>query len=239
MRLIMLGKLALWVHEKERALHRSYGNDISTPSARKQSWRHYLWLDHGILRYWWKNFAEIAPGVYRSNHPHHARFVQFKEMGIKAVLNLRGAVQKSPYLFEADSCEALGLTLIDVPLGAREFPQRERLILLLDTFETIEKPFVMHCKSGADRTGLAGALYLLIYTDADDDAVRKQLSFKYIHIRKSATGCLDFLLEAYLKRRDETGISLRDWVIAEYDRDALIADYDAKKATEKFWQGWI
>jgi protein tyrosine/serine phosphatase len=239
MRLSMLGKFANWVHQKERGLHQSYGNNITDPEERKRSWKHYLWLDHGILRFWWKNVAEIAPDVFRSNHPHHARFVGFKETGVKTVLNLRAPVKKSPYLFEVESCEQLDLNLVTVPMSARIFPTQEKLIELLDTFETIEKPFVMHCKSGADRTGLASVLYLLTYGNATDAELRKHLSFTYIHIRKTDTGRLDFLLETYLARRDETGIALRDWVETEYDIDVMNQCYDAKKANERFWQGWV
>ncbi len=234
----MLRKFANWVHHKERSLHRATGNDISTPETRKAAWRHYLWLDHGVLRFWWKNEAEIAPGVFRSNHPHHARLERFKAKGVRTVLSLRGKTEKSPYLFEAESCKTLGLDLVFAPLGAREFATRARFIAVLDAFETIPKPFVMHCKSGADRTGLASAMYLLTYCDATDEEARAQLTFRYLHIRKSATGRLDFLLENYLKQRATTGLDLRTWITDVYDPDALAKAYGAQKATQRFWRGW-
>jgi protein tyrosine/serine phosphatase len=234
----MLRKFANWVHLKERALHHTHGNDITDPVARQKSWRHYLWLDHGVLRYWWKNFAKVTDGVYRSNHPHHTRLAGFKDAGVTTILNLRGAFEKAPYLFEVESCAQLDLTLVSVPLGAREFPYREKLLMLLDAMDIVEKPVVMHCKSGADRTGLAAAMYLLRDKDADLDAVRAQLSFKFLHIRKSDTGRLDYFLDRYIADRIKTEIALRDWIETMYDRDAMIAAYDSAKAAETFWQGW-
>lgn len=234
----MLGKLWTWLDKKERRLRHSFGRDITDPVERVRSLRHYNWLDHGILRYRWHNFDEVAPGVYRSNHPHHARFEAYAKMGIKAVLNLRGVSAQSHYLFEEESCRALGLDLVTVHLGARHAPDQHRLVALVEAFDTLPKPFMMHCKSGADRTGLAAAFYLLLYTDATDAEVRRQLSFKYLHIRKSSTGILDHVLETYLAARDATGIGLRAWIATGYDKPAVVAAYKAKKARESFWQGW-
>ena len=234
----MLRKLATWLDQKERTYRGSFGRDIVDPVERKRSVRHYNWLDHGILRYRWHNFAEVAPGVYRSNHPHHARFAAYAQMGIKAVLNLRGISQQSHYLFEEESCQQLGLDLVTVHLGARNAPLQHRLVALLDAFESLPRPFMMHCKSGADRTGLAAAFYLLHFHDVSDAEARAQLTFKFLHIRKSATGILDYVLESYLAARAETGIALRDWVDTVYDNDAITAAYKAKKAKEPFWRGW-
>ena len=36
-----------------------------------------LWFDHAVLRLFWTNQMEIAPGVFRSNHPTPGRFVRF------------------------------------------------------------------------------------------------------------------------------------------------------------------
>ncbi|MEL6683315.1 MAG: tyrosine-protein phosphatase [Pseudomonadota bacterium] len=230
--------MATWLDKKEKSYRQSFGRDITDPEERKRSYRHYLWMDHGILRYRWHNFAEIVPGVYRSNHPHHDRFVSYAEMGVKAVLNLRGVAQQSHYLFEQESCETLGLELVTVHLAARSFPKQERLTALLNAFESLPRPFMIHCKSGADRTGLAAALYLLHFHDVADEVARAELSFKYLHIRKTKTGVLDYVLESYLAARAERGIALRDWVETIYDQEAIAAAYQAKKAKERWWEGW-
>ena len=67
--------------------------EIDTVAGRKRAMRQLDWVDHGILRYRWHNFAEFALGAYRSNHPTIARFEDYAAMGIKTVLTLRGAPQ--------------------------------------------------------------------------------------------------------------------------------------------------
>ena len=212
--------------------------EIETAAGRAEALRHHKWQDHDVLRAKWHNFELVTDGVYRSNHPSNERFAQYKEMGIKTVLNLRGDMPKPFYLFEKEACEALDLTLVTVRMSARKVPRRTVLLDVMQAMDTMEKPFLIHCKSGADRTGLVSALYLLQYTDTPEDAVRKQLSFRYLHIRKSSTGALDFALEAYLARRAQSTISVWDWLDTEYDEDVLMSAYKVQKAKEAFWQGW-
>ncbi len=234
----MLRKLMRTLDRKERALRKSFGQDITDPKERKRSMWHFNWLDHGVLRILWHNFDQVAPGVYRSNHPNHKRFTAYGAMGIKTILNLRGTAQQPHYLFEVESCAALGLTLVDNQMAARRAPKKRELRRLLDSFATIERPFLMHCKSGADRTGLAAALYLMLYEDASLEEARKQLSFRYLHIRRTRTGILDHFLDVYAARAAESSISIERWILTEYDQDALTASFKEKQAALKPWQGW-
>ncbi|MCK0119930.1 tyrosine-protein phosphatase [Loktanella sp. F6476L] len=213
-------------------------HEIDTPEGRARALRQFDWQDHDVLRRKWHNFEAVADGVYRSNQPSPDRFAAYAEMGIKTILNLRGGLKEPFYLFEKEACDALGLKIVTVGLSARKAPQKIRLIQLFEAFETIEKPFLIHCKSGADRTGLASAFYLLAYSDVDDDTVRAQLSFRYLHIRKSSTGILDYVLETYLARRAQDPIDIRTWVETEYDEDETKAGYAAMKAKQKLWEGW-
>ncbi|WP_341368704.1 tyrosine-protein phosphatase [Yoonia sp. BS5-3] len=227
-----------YLGRKERELRNSFGHDITDPKERKRSLWHFNWLDHGVLRIWWHNFAKIAPGAYRSNHPNHKRFARYAGMGIKTVLNLRGPAKQPHYLFEVESCEKLGLTLVTCQMAARRAPKRKELIKLLDTFETMERPFLMHCKSGADRTGLAAALYVMLYENAPLDVAKKQLSFRYLHIKKTSTGILDHFLECYAARAAQSPITIDAWIKTEYDADTLTESFAAKQAALKPWQGW-
>lgn len=200
--------------------------------------RHFKWVDHAILRYKWTNFDQVAPGVYRSNHPGHDRLKAFADMGGKTILTLRGAPKDPPYLLEADSCKALGLKLVAIGLSARRAPKKQALLDLLDAFETLEKPFLMHCKSGADRTGLASALYLMIHQGRSVEDVQDQLSFKYIHIRRIQTGILDHFLRLYTEQNEKAPIGVRDWIQDFYDPDVLTESFAQRQAGLKPWQGW-
>ena len=209
----------------ERDLRASYNVDLSTPENRRRAEIYNKWFDHAILRGIWTNFFQIAPGAYRSNHPTHERFVKMKEMGIKSVLNLRGAGGAAHYLVEEESCRQLGLTLVNCNLLARDAASRENLIKVIDAFRSIEKPFVMHCKSGADRAGLASAMYLMVIEGQPVEEARRMLSPKYVHLKFTKTGILDHTLDVYAARHAETGIGFEDWVRQEYNADAIRASW--------------
>lgn len=234
----MIRKILNTLDEKERELRKSMGRNITDPIERKRAQRAMTWLDHGFLRYYWHNFDKVAEGVYRSNHPDHKRFAAYAKMGIKTVLNLRGGSKEAHYLFENESCQRLGLNLISIKMSARKSPHKEALLRLFAAFETMERPFLLHCKSGADRTGLVAALYLIVHEGASIAVARKQLSFRYLHIRRSSTGILDHFLDVYEARNAEAEIGIIDWIRDEYDRDALTASFAAKQAALKPWQGW-
>lgn len=212
--------------------------EIETITGRKQAQRHLDWVDHGILRYRWHNFSEFATGAYRSNHPSRARFETYAQMGIKDVISLRGGREQPQFLFEVETCAQLGMQLHVAQMAARRAPRVEPLNLLFETFDAVERPFLLHCKSGADRTGLAAALYLLHYESASIATARKQLSFDYIHIKRTATGILDHFIDTYEAAFNETGIKVLDWINTAYDPDALTLSFEAKQKSLWPWQGW-
>lgn len=234
-----LGRLTEYLNARERALRASFDGDITDPAGRRRARRLVNWVDHGVLRALWHNFSQVAPGVYRSNHPDHKRFAAYKRRGIKSVLNLRGALKEAPYAFEQESCAALGLKLTTISLSARQAPKRDNLLKLVDAFSTLEKPVLIHCKSGADRTGLAAALYLMIHEGEPVETATRQLSLRYLHIRRTQTGILDHFFDTYAARNAAAPIDIVDWIRDEYDRDALVQSFAAKQATLKPWQGWF
>ncbi|TCS61863.1 phosphatase domain-containing putative toxin [Primorskyibacter sedentarius] len=224
----MLKRLWTRIEEAERSLRRSFGKDIVTPSGRRWATFHYNIFDHAFLRSFWTNFFEVAPGVYRSNQPTHRRFEKYAEMGIKTVINLRGTDKHAHYLFEQESCEALGLTLINAKLWARQAAKRENIVHLIDVMRSAEKPLMFHCKSGADRAGFASALYLLVFENAPVELARRQMGLKYIHLEFTKTGIQGYILDSYAARNAREPIGFEEWIRTEYDHRALQRGFDAK-----------
>ena len=112
----------------------AYGTDISTPKARRAAWWHFHLMDHAFLRVFWSNLDLVAPGVWRANQPSQAQLkLYFQRLGLKSVVNLRGAPDQGFYLFEAEACRELGLTLHDIALSARRAPPRDVLLQVLRT----------------------------------------------------------------------------------------------------------
>lgn len=223
----MSGALMKKIKDWERKSRDRYTHDIVDPEERKKSLHYNDWVDHGILRYRWHNVAEIAPGIYRSNHPNHERFEAYRNMGVKVVLNLRGATKHSHYKFEVESCQQLGLQLIDIPLSARAVPTAETLLQVMDILESLDTPALMHCKSGADRTGLVSAIYLLYILNKSVEDARKMLSIRFVHLNFTKTGILDYVMEMYARRVAEGPISFKNWVQTEYDPLVAREGFDA------------
>lgn len=229
----MIGRLWQRLHDWERSFHASYSHDIGDPAERKRSAFYVNWLDHGVLRTFWTNHAEVAPGVFRSNHPAHERLSNLAAEGFRTILNLRGAVHLSHHKFEEESCAKLGMTLVDVPMSARRAPEAKTILELIRVLGEVEKPVLMHCKSGADRAGLASAIYLLHFRGASLEEARKQLSPRFLHFRQSKTGILDHVLDLYEARLERGPIAFADWVATEYDNAAAMEGFAETRAKRR------
>lgn len=223
--------LMKWISDRERSLRAYYNTDLSTPENRRRANIYNLWFDHAVLRTVWTNFFPVAEGVYRSNQPTHERFVKLKAMGIKSVLNLRGAAGAAHYLVEEESCRLLGLNLVNTTLKARYAAPAENILALIHALREIERPFVMHCKSGADRAGFASAIYLLVIEGRPIHEARRMLSAKYIHFKWTKTGVLDYILDVYDARNTVDPISFEAWIATEYDPVKIQQDFKEKKTT--------
>jgi len=211
----------------ERRLRASYNTDLSTPENRRRAHIYNLWFDHAILRAVWTNQFPVASGVWRSNQPTHARLVRLKAMGVRSILNLRGAAGAAHYLTEEESCRRLGMTLVNCTLQARDAAPRANIQALITAFREIERPCVMHCKSGADRAGFAAAIYLMVIEGRPVTEARRMLGLKYIHFKWTRTGVLDFILDSYEARHFEDGIGFEDWIATEYDHETIQTAYHA------------
>lgn len=202
-----------------------FGADISTPAARRAAVWHFHLSDHAFLRVWWTNLAQIAPGVWRSNQPSPARLARHAAQGFKTIINLRGAAQQSFWLFEREAAATHGMVLHDLNMSARQAPSRAKLLALHDLLTTAPRPMLIHCKSGADRTGLAAALYLVWVEGRPLAEAQQQLSWRYMHLSRGRTGILDHLLRVYGRVAETRDISLLDWIRTEYDPAAVTTSY--------------
>ena len=58
----------------------------------------------------------------------------------------------------------------------------ERAAQLAALLRDAPKPVLIHCRSGADRTGLEPALYLAAVAGSSEDAAEGQISLYYGHV---------------------------------------------------------
>ncbi len=132
----------------------------------------------GYLRYS-GNFYEIANGVYRSHQLYKFDFAKFyKKYHFKTILNLRGVSSQKWYKYEKAFCKKHNIVLINFGISDRKVQSVKLMKKLVNIMKKSKKPLLIHCKAGADRSGLASALYL--YSTGDKN-YSKMLSFKYGH----------------------------------------------------------
>lgn len=146
-----------------------------------------LTAEFGIYPDWRQhtgNFAAVVAGeVYRSNQPTPERLSSYqRELGIRSVLNLRGANPGAGW-YEAEKREAhdLGLTLIDFWMSANPELSPDQTETLITILRDAPKPLLIHCRSGADQTGLASVIYEAIIDGIDEQVAERQFSIRFGH----------------------------------------------------------
>ncbi len=103
------------------------------------------------------NLHEVLEGeVYRSAQPSAAQLVEWTTAyGFRSVLNLRGPSDADWYQVEQKTAARLNLTHADFAMRDSEILTLDRAAALMALMEALPKPVLIHCKAGADRTGLA------------------------------------------------------------------------------------
>ncbi len=205
-----------------------FAGDLSSRHGRTHAWSDSLLIDHAVFRIAWDNFAEVVPGrLYRSNHPTPGRLARLtRRYGLKTLVNLRGQRQCGSDALSRAAAARLGLTHVDMAFESRGAPHRDRILRFAGIYRSLQTPALMHCKSGADRAGLASGLAILFDGGTAAQAAA-QLSWQFGHVSSSRTGILDAFFRLYAQVA-EGRIGFLEWVIQEYDEDALRHGFKAR-----------
>jgi len=191
-------------------------------------WWYYWLVDHAWVRLLVTNFYHVDEDVWRSNQPGRRQLRRLKAQGLSAVLSLRGDTKHASFIVEKRAVEEVGLPLHYVRMRAQRLPKPEAILAALDKIRTLPKPLLVHCKSGADRTGLIITLYRHVIKGEPLAEARKSLAWYYAHASWGKAGVVHEMLDAYARDNEATGIGFEDWVRTRYDRDALAAAFKAR-----------
>ena len=157
-----------------------------------------------------KNFHETDPGkFYRSAQLAKDEFEDtVKKYGIKTVINLRGS-QPGEWWYddEKSELERLHVHLENIGFSTEQMQTKQDWARYAEILKTAERPILVHCRSGADRTSEATAVYMIDYMGKSREEALEQVTLKYLHI--------PFGLRA--KRLFVENYQGRDWLLKSYD----------------------
>jgi uncharacterized protein (TIGR01244 family) len=146
------------------------------------------------------NFNTVVAGeFYRSGQLSPGQISNYvKRYGIKTIINLRGDNAGTGW-YDAEVAKArqLGVTHIDFGISARRELTSVQVSSLISTMNSAETPILIHCQGGADRSGLASALYLVAIKRVDEQTAEDQLSIRFGHFS------LPFIAEYAMNRTFE------------------------------------
>lgn len=100
-----------------------------------------------------RNLHAVDAKIYRSAQPSRHHFNGLKEQGIGEVLCLRR--------WHSDRENARGLKLHHLRMNAGEI-RDEDMVAALQILLSAEKPILIHCFHGSDRTGVVVAMYRMV-----------------------------------------------------------------------------
>ncbi|KAI4192981.1 MAG: hypothetical protein LQ350_008512 [Teloschistes chrysophthalmus] len=119
------------------------------------------------------NFAQVAPGIYRSSFPMSGNFAHLRSLGLKTILTL------VPEEYPSDNVTFMqenGIQHFQIPIPAHKSPAvkipLQNIANALDILQNpMMHPVLIHCNKGKHRTGCVVACYRMIADGWGTDAV--------------------------------------------------------------------
>jgi protein tyrosine phosphatase (PTP) superfamily phosphohydrolase (DUF442 family) len=152
-------------------------------------------------------FRAVIPGqVYRSAQLSGPEFsAAIGDHGLRTIINLRNPNEDAEwYREELAAAAAAGIDHHSVGM-LQVAPAYDRVLDLYKLLQTAERPLLVHCRSGIDRSGLASAMALLMERENSLDDVAPQVSWRYGAYREDSAGKVFFQqYQAWLDRQGKT-----------------------------------
>lgn len=125
------------------------------------------------------NAGRINDVLYRGAQPSAQGLAALKNLGVTTIVDLRG--EASEVQWERTKAESLGLRFVSMPLSGWAPPTDRQVAQFLQLFhDAPQEKFFVHCRYGADRTGVLVAAYRISQQSwTVDQAISEMHSFGF------------------------------------------------------------
>lgn len=119
------------------------------------------------------NFARVSPVLYRGAQPSPEGFERLRSIGIKTIIDLRGASHR-------DIFDESGFKYVHIPTNVMQIEDAKVIEFLQAVRDPANQPVFVHCERGADRTGCYVAAYRMLEQGwSEPDAEAELPNFHY------------------------------------------------------------
>jgi protein tyrosine phosphatase (PTP) superfamily phosphohydrolase (DUF442 family) len=122
------------------------------------------------------NWGRVTDMLYRGGQPSTVGFKALQQMGVAIIVNFRDEPEET--FSERREVESMGIKYVNIPWSGSDQPSSWQVVQFLDLVRANPQAKIfVHCKRGADRTGVMIAAYRIAVerktvTDADSEMNR-------------------------------------------------------------------
>ncbi len=149
------------------------------------------------------NFFAVQEGhLYRCRQLSGQRFAHYIDtFGIKTIVNLRGTESRPTWWQEEIAVSRKkNVNHYDIPMNAKVMTPKSQLLELLYIYDNAPRPILIHCMSGADRTGEAAAIWVMDQMGRSNTEAARQLAVDFGH-SPGRFPAKDFLIRIWKNRQ--------------------------------------